>query len=221
MAAQSSGSSTGISPGLPAKHVYVMASICLVLGLFVGYFFLDGHARTNVARTQPSGTTPTSATALSGTHPKLTLDQMKQMADVQASALIEQSKADPKNANLLVRIASIYQETHQFKEAAGYFEKALKIDPQNVSARTEMASCLYYSGDIDGALDQLNRALQYKPTDPNSLFNLGMIKYRGKNDPQGAIAAWEKLLKTNPDLDRKPIVEKMIAEAKSGSAPKN
>jgi hypothetical protein len=30
----------------------------------------------------------------------------------------------------------------------------------------------------------------------------------------GAIAAWQELLRTNPGLDQKPIVEQMIAEAR-------
>lgn len=221
MATHPSVSSASTKPGLPARQVYVIAAICLALGLVVGYFFLGGQLGPSTARPPLGPTAPPSTSALRGAHPNLTLDQMKQMADVQASALIEKSNADPKNAALLVQIAGIYQGAHQFKEAAGYFERALKIDPKNVSARTELASCLYYSGDADGALGQLNQALKYKPTDPNSLFNLGMIKYRGKNDPKGAIAAWEELLKTNPDLDRKPIVQRMIAEAKAGPAMKN
>jgi cytochrome c-type biogenesis protein CcmH/NrfG len=77
-----------------------------------------------------------------------------------------------------------------------------------------MATCLYYSGDVDGAVNELNQALKYNPKYANSLFHLGMIKYRGKKDPAGAIAVWQELLKTNPNLDRKPIVEQMIAEAK-------
>jgi cytochrome c-type biogenesis protein CcmH/NrfG len=40
-----------------------------------------------------------------------------------------------------------------------------------------------------------------------------MIRWKGKNDPTGAIAAWQELLKTNPKLDRRPVVEQMIAEA--------
>ena len=211
----------GSTQGLPAKQVYGMAAGCLLLGFFVGYFFLAGPSRPSVPRPQPAASMPSSQAVPTGAHPKLTLDQMKQMADVQASALIEKSKTDPKNASLLVQIAGIYQASHQFNEAASYFEKALKIDPANVSARTELASCLYYSGDADGALSQLNQALKYKPTDVNSLFNLGMIKYRGKNDPKGAIAAWQELLRTNPNLDRKPDVEKLIAEAKASPAMKN
>jgi cytochrome c-type biogenesis protein CcmH/NrfG len=40
-----------------------------------------------------------------------------------------------------------------------------------------------------------------------------MIKWKGKNDPTGAVAAWQELLKTNPNLDRKSVVEQMIGEA--------
>lgn len=220
MGTQSRSTPAAASSGLPAKHAYVMAGVCFVLGLVVGYFFLSGTPRSSIARTRSATGVARSAAGASSTHPKLTLDQMKQLADVQASALIEKSKADPKNTALLVQIASIYQATHQFKEAAGYFESALKIDPKNVAARTELASCLYYSGDADGALQQLTQALIYQPGDPNSLFNLGMIKYRAKNDPKGAIAAWQELLKAHADLDRRPLVEKMIAEAQENLTEK-
>lgn len=215
---QTTTSNTGA--GLPAKRVYSMAAVCLLGGLLVGYFLLGSHAAPRVSQAKVAPIAPNSPATYNGVHAKLTLEQMKQMADVQASTLIEKSKADPKNAGLLVQIATIYQASHQFKEASGYFEKALKTDPKNLSARTQMASCLYYSGDVDGAIDQLNQALKYNPIDANALFNLGMIKYQGKKDPAGAIVVWQKLLKTNPNLDRKPIVEQMIAEAKASTEAK-
>jgi cytochrome c-type biogenesis protein CcmH/NrfG len=81
-----------------------------------------------------------------------------------------------------------------------------------------MASCLFYSGQVDEALHQLQLALESDPGNVNALFNLGMIKYKGKNDATGAIAAWQQLLKDNPNLERKPIVEKMIAEAQAAGA---
>jgi cytochrome c-type biogenesis protein CcmH/NrfG len=217
MATTQSDSTT--NPGLPANQAYAVAAVCLVVGLIIGYALLGKHDTRRIVQPQ-SSTAPASAGTM-GSHPKLTLEQMKQMADVQASALVEKSKADPKNAHLLVQIAGIYQATHQFKEAADYFDRALKIDPKNTAARTQLASCLYYSGDADGALAQLNQVLKSDPKDTNALFNLGMVKYRGKNDNAGAIAAWEQLLKYNPNLDRKPMVEQLIAEAKSAPVTKN
>ena len=79
-----------------------------------------------------------------------------------------------------------------------------------------MASSLYYSGDVDGALKQLQTSLTYDPKDAQSLFNLGMIRWRGKQDTKGAITAWEQLLKLNPALEenKKSQVQKLIADAR-------
>lgn len=67
---------------------------------------------------------------------------------------------------------------------------------------------------MDGALGQLWFSLKSDPKDVNSLFNQGVILWKGKNDATGAIAAWKKLLATNPNLPRRQIVEQMIAEAR-------
>ena len=77
-----------------------------------------------------------------------------------------------------------------------------------------MASCLYYNGDVDGAISQLQQSLRVDPKDANSLFNLGMIKWQGKQDSKGAVAAWQQLLKSNPQLsaERKATVQKLMAD---------
>ena len=142
------------------------------------------------------------------------LDEMKQMADKKAEPLLEKLKSDPHNSDLLIQVGNMYKATHQFKEAAGYYDKALQVDPKNVAIRNEMASCLYYNGDADAAISELQQGLHYDPKDPNSLFNLGMIKWQAKQDSQGALAAWRELLKSNPQMsaDRKAMVQKLIAD---------
>src|ERR1035438_2298421 len=112
-----------------------------------------------------------------------------------------QLKDDPKNADLMIQLGNIYYATHQFKEAADYFGKSLEVKPKNTAIRTELASCLYYAGDVDGALRQLSQETTDDPKDANSLFNLGMIRWKGKNDSKGALAAWAQLLKANPQLE--------------------
>lgn len=159
--------------------------------------------------------------AMPGTHPMPTMEQMKQMADKMTAPLIEKLKANPNDTKLLVQIAGLYDKAHQFKDAAEYYGKAVRLDPKNLETRNQMASCLYYSGDIDGAIAQLQQSLKADPKNVNALFNLGMVRWKGKNDSKGAIAAWQQLLKTNPTLDRKPIVEQMIAEAKTQSSAAN
>ena len=198
-----------------------MATICLLLGLALGYLFRGSQTQPSAASVSSQAGPPVQAgmPAQAGMPPQMpTLDQMKQMAGKKAEPLLAQLKNDPNNADLLKQVAKIYLATHQFKEAADYYGKALDVDPKDVATRTEMASCLYYDGDVDGALAQLQQALTVDPKDANSLFDIGMIRWKGKNDAAGALQAWDQLLKSNPklDADKKAQVEKVIAEAKKG-----
>jgi cytochrome c-type biogenesis protein CcmH/NrfG len=144
---------------------------------------------------------------------------MKHMADKQAEPLLAKARLNPNDSSLLVQIGNVYRSAHQFKDASEYYAKALQLDPRNVPIRTELASCLYYVGDVDGALKQLHQALEANPKDANSLFNLGIIEWREKKDAAGALAAWDRLLKANPKLDaaKKTQVQKLIAEVKQQS----
>ncbi len=196
----------------PARQVLLLSGLFLLLGLAIGYFFLGTKLST-----APTANARPQANLLpqGATHPKLSPDQLKQMAAVQTSALIEKLKTDPTNVPLLMQVATIFNASHQCSEASEYYNRVLKADPKNLLARTELASCLYSTGDADGAIAQLNQSLKIKPSDANSLFNLGVIKWKGKNDPAGAIAAWQELLKSNPNLERRPVVEHMIAEVQA------
>jgi predicted negative regulator of RcsB-dependent stress response len=142
------------------------------------------------------------------------LEEMKQMADKQAAPLLEQLKSDPKNSAVLMQVGAIYYTTHRFKEASAYYGKAVQIEPGNAAFRVKLATSLYSSGDVNGAIAQLNQALSDAPNDANALFDLGMIRLQGKQDGKGAVAAWQQLLKTNPQLstERRAAVEKLMAD---------
>ncbi len=198
-----------------AKQVYAMAVISLAVGLAIGYLFRGSQspAFQPVAANQPAPATG----GMGGNAGQMpTLDQMKAMADKKAEPLLEKLKGDPTNGELLTQIAKVYLSTHQFKQATAYYGKAVQMDPKNVALRTQMASCMYYDGDIDGAISQLQQSLHYSPNDANSLFNLGMIKWHGKQDNKGAVQVWQQLLKSNPELspDRKAEVQRLMADAR-------
>lgn len=205
--------------GWQAKHAYAMAVVCLLLGLLAGYL-LRGSESSKPAATVAAGAAVATAPMAAPAQQMPTLDQMKGMADKAAEPLLTKLQTDPKNPALLAQIGKVYESAHQFKEAAGYYGKALEFDPANVANRTAMASCLYYSGDVDGALIQLEQSLKSDPKNANSLFNLGMIRWKGKNDAKGAAAAWEQLLKSNPNLetDKKTQVERLLADVREQGA---
>jgi len=195
-----------------------MAVICLALGGVIGYLFRGSASRpvqASAAISQPAAA-GAAASEMGMPQQMPSLDDMKRMADKQAEPLLQKLKNDPNNSSLLNQLGMLYKMTHQFKQAEDYYGKAVKADPKNVAARTDLASCLYYEGDVNGALRELQESLQYDPKDASTLFNLGLIRWQGKQDSRGAVTAWQQLLKSNPKLadDKKAAVEKLIAQAK-------
>ena len=200
-------------------QAFGMAAICFVIGVSVGFLIRGSAAQAPpivASAAQPENTAAAPAAMGQGQMP--TLEQMKRMADKQAEPLMQQIKADPKNAGLWNQVGLIYKATHQFKDAETYFQKSLEIDPKNVTVRADLASCMYYEGDVDGALAQLNKSLSYDPRHPGTLMNIGIIRLKGKHDANGAVAAWEELLKQNPNFEKKDLIQHMIAEAKQQTA---
>ncbi len=195
-------------------QAYVMAVVCLLIGVVVGYLARGSASTITVPAPQQS------PTASADTQPMPSMDDMKRMADKQAEPLLDKLQTDPKNADLLNQVGNIYRMTHQFQTAASYYQKSLEANPRNVGPRTDLASCLYYQGDVDGAIAQLEKSLAYDPKHAGTLLNLGLIRWKGKGDAAGAIAAWNRLLKSNPNFQNKDMIEKLIAEAKAHTGKK-
>lgn len=192
-------------------QAYGLALICFIVGLPVGYLIHNSAPAAATAAPKAASVQPASPEATP------TLDQMKQMADKAAQPLVSKLKEKPDDTTLLIQAGNVYMSTHQFKEAIPYYQKALQSDPKNFAVRADLSSCLFYSGDADGALAELQKSLNYNPTHAGTLLNIGIIKWKAKNDPEGAIAAWQKLLKTNPKFERREQVEHLIEMAKQGS----
>ena len=224
------------TPTLQATQVYILAAICLGVGLVIGYLFRGSpapaaHPVSNgvAAQTTPAsmGQPAANANAPSPHQGAMTNnghmpspEEFKQMADKQTTILLEKLKKDPNNSTLLVQLGGVYHSTKQYKQAIEYYTKAGQADPKNVATKTKLASSLFRSGDADGAIAELNKALSIDPKDANSLFDLGIIRLQAKHDSKGAVAAWQQLLQSNPQLseDRKAMVQKFIADVLAKSS---
>lgn len=197
------------------RQVTGMAALCFAVGLLLGYL-ASGTAGPVGKVAAPSAEAAAAPAGTAMPHSMPTMEQMKTMAEKKAAPLLQQLQKDPNNAELLNEIGNVYVAAHQFPEAASYYDRSLRIDPRNVRVRANKASLQFYSGDTTGAIATLETALREAPNDPRVLFNLGVMRWKGKHDAAGAIQLWQKLLKSNPDLpaSTREEVQKMIAEAK-------
>jgi cytochrome c-type biogenesis protein CcmH/NrfG len=146
-----------------------------------------------------------------------TPEQMKKMADTQAEPLLAALKANPKDFDTLSQLGNIYYDTENFREAVDYYGRALEAQPNNANVRTDMGTAYFRLNDPDRAIKEFELALKSDPKHAQTMFNLGIVKWQGKMDVPGAVAMWERLLKTVPEYPERAKVEKYIQQAKQHS----
>jgi tetratricopeptide (TPR) repeat protein len=202
------------------RHAILLWVFCLAAGIAGG--FSIRAIQTPAAPGPPERATVPAPAALQGGAASQAPSpaRMKEMADAQAAPQLERLKADPANPDLLTSLGNVYYDAQQYPIAVDYYGRALKAKPTDAAVRTDMATAYWYMGNADMAIAEFNKALIDAPDSPNTLFNRGLVKWKGKMDTAGAIADWQKLLKTNPNYEGRDKVEQMMAEARKQAAVK-
>jgi tetratricopeptide (TPR) repeat protein len=204
-------SQTSIEQGFNVRANSLLAA-CLLVGI-AGGWLLRGSQNRGMTTVPANVAAPAKAPASPAPQAR-NLAHLKEMADTQAAPLLERLKSDSNNSKLLGEIGNLYYDAQQYSIAVDYYGRALKTSPADAAVRTDMATAYWYMGDADRAIAEFTKALTYEPNKPNTLFNLGLVRVKGKMDKAGAVADWERLLATNPNYEGKDKVKQMIAEAK-------
>ena len=193
-----------------SREAYLLAMVCLFVGLIAGWL-LRGSS-SPVAITPPTVAAPSPAPS----------ESMQSVASLnqEAQPLLDALKANPKDAPTLAKLGNVYYDHKFWSEAIRYYQQALDIRPDDIDVRTDMGTAYFYSGFPDKAIEQFNQVLKKSPNYPNTLFNLGIVRRDAYKDKAGALAAWEKILKNNPNLppDQVQKVQGAIAETMSGKS---
>lgn len=199
-----------------ATQAYVLAVICLVVGIALGYFI-----RGSASPAQPTVAASPEATSGGPNGPmgpgQLQAIPQQQSAEVVAASakpLIEALTANPDDWDKLVQLGNIYYDASVYPEAIAYYTRAVKIRP-DANVLTDLGTAYFYTGDSKTALSTFDQSLKIDPKHPNTLFNIGIVKWQGMKDPKGAIEVWEKLLKEHPDYQGKQKVQELIERAKA------
>ena len=166
----------------------IMGLSGILLGTIAGYILGAGQPALGSAAAAPAAATAATADP----HVHLVSDEeIKAYKDILA--------ADPKNVKAATELANKLYDSSRFAEAIPYYQQALALDASNVSISTDLGTSLYYAGRTDDALKRFETSLKIDPTHAQTWFNIGIVKRDGKKDEKGAAAAWEQLLKINPN----------------------
>jgi tetratricopeptide (TPR) repeat protein len=173
----------------------------VLFGVIVGYML--GVSQSGTGAVPAAAATAAAAPAATAV---VTDQELQSYRNVLAS--------DPKNVAANRELGNKLYDAGRYAEAIPYYQQAFALDPNNVSVSTDLATALYYAGRADDALKQFDKSLALDPKHGQTLFNVGIVKRDAKNDPKGAIAAWERLLSAVPDYPDAAKVRKMVDELK-------
>jgi len=126
--------------------------------------------------------------------------------------LEDQLKADPKNFEALREMGNLRYDERKYAEAAELYARALEVRPDDVNVRSDRGGALLQSQQVDEALKELQAVLAKDPVHPQALFIMGVALVEGKNDREGALASWKKLVASHPNLPELDAVKRQIQQ---------
>ncbi len=161
----------------------------LLVGWIIGSQQGTGHAPVQAPAPAQAASGP------SGSQAPPPLDESR------AAALKSTAQQNPNDAVVRVQLANMYFDAERFQDAVQWYEAALKINPKDVNASTDLGIAYYYMNQPDKALAQFDHSLSVDPSHAKTLLNVGIVRAFGKQDLNGAAAAWDKVLKVAPNSD--------------------
>jgi cytochrome c-type biogenesis protein CcmH/NrfG len=162
--------------------------------------FLSGIAFTVI-----KGKTPEPApSSITGEQPQQHSDETRQaILNLEAEVT-----ANPENFQSWVRLGHLYYDTDQPEKAIAAYNKSLEFHSGDANLLTDLGVMYRRTEQPEKAIELFNQAIEKEPGHQPSRFNKGIVMMYDLNDPAGAVAAWEELLRLNPEAksaDGQPI----------------
>ena len=125
-----------------------------------------------------------------------------QTSDSDLSSMIAELEkevaSNPDNVTAWIELGNNYFDTGQFDQAIRAYQRSLEIQPNNANVLTDMGVMYRRSGKPQEAIKAFDKAMEVDLKHEVSRFNKGVVLLHDLNDIQGAIRAWEDLMKVNP-----------------------
>ena len=161
-------------------------------GVLVGWMIgsqqsaVRSPAPTAAAPVQAMGSGPAASAA-----PRL--DEAR-AADLRLVA--EQNPQDPAPRT---ELGNLYFDAERYEDAIQLYEEVLRLDPDNVNVSTDLGVSYYYTNQPDRALEQFDRSLSIDVRHTKTILNVGIVRAFGKQNLDGAVAAWRQVVELAPD----------------------
>jgi cytochrome c-type biogenesis protein CcmH/NrfG len=113
--------------------------------------------------------------------------------------LEQEVASNPTNVEAWTQLGHVYFDTDNPAKAIRAYEKSLELSPDDPNVLTDLGVMYRRNGEFEKALASFDRAITIAPSLEQPRFNKGVVLFYDLKDREGAIKAWEELLKINPN----------------------
>ena len=106
---------------------------------------------------------------------------------------------NPKDASAWADLGHTYFDMNEFENAIQAYKKHLELNPNNADVWTDLGIMCRRSGKPEEAIKAFDKAISIAPEHRQSRFNKGIVFLHDLRKPAEALAAWQELLKINPE----------------------
>jgi len=106
----------------------------------------------------------------------------------QIGKLMQRLEKNPDDIKVLEKLGKTFMMMQSWDRAIHFWNRALGVDPGNISARMQLAQCLYQKKNYSRAAKHLEEIVRSAPSHTRAHFNLGILYKYYLNAQQ----KWEK-----------------------------
>jgi cytochrome c-type biogenesis protein CcmH/NrfG len=135
--------------------------------------------------------------------------------DNRVQAMRTVAEQNPRDPQPRIELGNMYFDAERYTDAITWYEDALKLNPSDPNVSTDLGVAYYYTNQPDKAVAQFERSLAVDPKHTKTLLNLGIVKAFGKQDLDGAAAAWQQVVALAPDSPEGQAAKKALEGLRS------
>lgn len=170
--------------------------LAIAVAVFAGVLALAFYA-TNLGDKQVATAVPTEFRDLLSDDQRALLDGLVKL------------QSSPNDADAVKSIANAFYNLRDqtgnvqyAQKAIDYYERYLKLRPDDQDVRTDLAAMYFYAGATDKAIQTATTVLEATPEHIQANFNLGIFYWRGRTDYKAAALQFKKVIELTTEGDQ-------------------
>lgn len=183
----------------------------IAFGLIAGWMI-----GTEQAATRPLVAAPPHAAAVPAGPSSESTPRAALVDEARVNALKSMAEREPSNPKPPTDLANLYFDAERFADAITWYTAAIKLNPKDINASTDLGISYYYTNQPDKALEQFDRSLKLDLKHTKTLLNVGIVKAFGKQDLDGATKAWQQVIELAPDSAEGQAAKRALDTLRSG-----